>query len=65
LLFEPNIPADKYIRTPADTHPHGVFVPEHWSGILLAVEKGLDPVLLSQLSTFADDMVGFSEEKAG
>jgi hypothetical protein len=35
------------------------------AGILLAVEKGLDPVLLSQLSTFADDMVEFSEEKAG
>ncbi len=31
------------------------------AGILLAVEKGLDPVLLSQLTTFADDLVEFSE----
>jgi len=31
------------------------------AGILLAVEKGLDPVLLSQLSTFADDLVEFPE----
>jgi hypothetical protein len=31
------------------------------AGILLAVEKGLDPVLLSQLTTFADDMVEFPE----
>jgi hypothetical protein len=35
------------------------------AGILLAVEKGLDPVLLSQLTTFADDLVEFPEEKAG
>jgi hypothetical protein len=35
------------------------------AGILLAVEKGLDPELLSQLTTFADDLVEFSEEKAG
>jgi len=35
------------------------------AGILLAVEKGLDPVLLTQLSTFADDLVEFPEEKAG
>jgi len=34
------------------------------AGILLAVEKGLDPVLLSQLTTFADDLVEFPEEKA-
>jgi hypothetical protein len=33
------------------------------AGILLAVEKGLDPVLLSQLTTFADDLVEFPEEK--
>jgi len=35
------------------------------AGILLAVEKGLDPVLLSQLTTFADDLVEFPGEKAG
>ena len=35
------------------------------AGILLAVEKGLDPVLLTQLTTFADDLVEFPEEKAG
>ena len=35
------------------------------AGILLAVEKGLDPVLLSQLTTFADELVEFTEEKAG
>jgi hypothetical protein len=35
------------------------------AGILLAVEKGLDPVLLSQLTTFADDLIEFPEEKAG
>ena len=35
------------------------------AGILLAVEKGLDPVLLSQLMTFADDLIEFPEEKAG
>lgn len=34
------------------------------AGILLAVEKGLDPVLLSQLSTFADEMVEFPETSA-
>ena len=34
------------------------------AGILLAVEKGLDPVLLTQLTTFADDLVGFPEEAA-
>ena len=33
------------------------------AGILLAVEKGLDPVLLSQLTTFADDCVEFPEIK--
>jgi hypothetical protein len=33
------------------------------AGILLAVEKGLDPVLLTQLTTFSDDLVDFSEEK--
>ncbi len=31
------------------------------AGVLLAVEKGLDPVLLSQLTTFADDLVEFPE----
>jgi hypothetical protein len=35
------------------------------AGILLAVEKGLDPILLSQLTTFADDLVEFPEEKTG
>ncbi|MDP3396360.1 MAG: hypothetical protein Q8S57_06830 [Methanoregula sp.] len=35
------------------------------AGILLAVEKGLDPVLLSQLTTFADDLIEFPEEKVG
>ena len=35
------------------------------AGILLAVEKGLDPVLLSQLMTFADDLIEFPEETAG
>ena len=35
------------------------------AGILLAVEKGLDPVLLSQLTTFADDLIEFPEEKTG
>jgi hypothetical protein len=35
------------------------------TGILLAVEKGLDPVLLSQLTTFADDLIEFPEEKTG
>lgn len=35
------------------------------AGILLAVEKGLDPVLLTQLSTFADDLVEFPDQKAG
>ena len=33
------------------------------AGVLLAVEKGLDPVLLSQLTTFADELVEFPEEK--
>jgi hypothetical protein len=33
------------------------------AGILLAVEKGLDPVLLSQITTFADELVEFPEEK--
>jgi hypothetical protein len=35
------------------------------AGILLAVEKGLDPVLLTQLTTFSDDLIEFPEEKAG
>lgn len=30
------------------------------AGILLAVENGLDPVLLTQLTTFADNLVEFS-----
>jgi len=34
------------------------------TGILLAVEKGLDPVLLTQISTFADELVEFSDETA-
>lgn len=34
------------------------------AGILLAIEKGLDPILLSQLTAFADETVEFSEEKA-
>jgi hypothetical protein len=33
------------------------------AGILLAVEKGLDPVLLTQLTTFADEVVDFTKEK--
>jgi hypothetical protein len=33
------------------------------AGILLAVEKGLDPILLSQLTTFADETVEFPDEK--
>lgn len=33
------------------------------AGILLAVEKGLDPVLLTQLTTFADEQIEFPEEK--
>jgi hypothetical protein len=33
------------------------------AGILLAVEKGLDPVLLTQLTTFADELIEFSEDK--
>ncbi len=35
------------------------------AGVLLAIEKGLDPVLLTQLTAFADDLVEFPEEKAG
>jgi hypothetical protein len=35
------------------------------AGILLAVEKGLDSVLLSPLTTFADDLIEFPEENAG
>jgi|APCry1669189101_1035198.scaffolds.fasta_scaffold37652_2 hypothetical protein len=35
------------------------------AGILLAVEKGLDPVLLTQLTTFADDLAEFPEENQG
>jgi hypothetical protein len=35
------------------------------AGILLAVEKGLDPVLLSQLTTFADELVEFPDGKIG
>ncbi len=35
------------------------------AGILLAVEKGLDPVLLSQLTTFADDLVEFPDRGHG
>lgn len=31
------------------------------SGIFLAVEKGLDPVLISQLTSFADEVVDISE----
>jgi len=33
------------------------------AGILLAVEKGLDPALLTQLTTFADNIIEFPEEK--
>jgi hypothetical protein len=32
------------------------------AGILLAVEKGLDPVLLTQLTTFSDELVEFPEK---
>jgi len=32
--------------------------------IVCQVEKGLDPVLLTQLTTFADDLVEFPEETA-
>ncbi|OPX70679.1 MAG: hypothetical protein A4E38_01314 [Methanoregulaceae archaeon PtaB.Bin108] len=32
------------------------------AGSVLAVEKGLDPVLLSQLTTFADELVEFGDE---
>jgi hypothetical protein len=35
------------------------------SGIFLAVEKGLDPQLLSQLTTFVDVIIEFPEEKVG
>jgi archaellum biogenesis ATPase FlaH len=33
------------------------------AGVLLAVEKGLDPVLLSQITTFADELIEFPEKK--
>jgi hypothetical protein len=33
------------------------------AGILLAIEKGLDPILLTQLTTFADETVEFPDEK--
>lgn len=32
------------------------------AGVLLAVEQGLDPMLLSQIMMFADEMIDFSEE---
>ena len=35
------------------------------AGILLAVEKGLDPVLISQLTTFSDEVVEFDDTKVG
>ena len=35
------------------------------SGVFLAVEKGLDPQFLSQLTTFVDEIIEFPEEKAG
>jgi hypothetical protein len=35
------------------------------AGILFAVEKGPDPVLLTHITTFADDLVGFPEVKTG
>ncbi|MBN2733756.1 MAG: hypothetical protein JXQ82_02720 [Methanomicrobiaceae archaeon] len=35
------------------------------AGILLAIENGIDPVLFTQLTTFADDIVEFPEEDAG
>jgi hypothetical protein len=35
------------------------------AGILPAVEKGPDPALLSQLTTFAGYLVEFPDEKAG
>jgi hypothetical protein len=34
------------------------------AGILFAIEKGLDPILLSQLTTFADETLEFPDEKA-
>ncbi|OPY37101.1 MAG: hypothetical protein A4E35_01564 [Methanoregula sp. PtaU1.Bin051] len=33
------------------------------SGIFLAVEKGLDPVLMSQLMTFADELIEFPDDQ--
>lgn len=33
------------------------------SGIFLAVEKGLDPILVSQLTTFADELIEFSDDQ--
>jgi len=35
------------------------------SGIFLAVEKGLDPVLVSQLTSFADEVIDISEPAPG
>lgn len=35
------------------------------SGIFLCVEKGLDPVILSQMSSFVDKIVDFEIEKTG
>lgn len=32
------------------------------AGVLLAVEQGLDPMLLSQIMMFTDEMIDFSEE---
>jgi len=35
------------------------------SGIFLCVEKGLDPVILSQMSSFVDHIVDFESENSG
>ncbi|MDD4127377.1 MAG: hypothetical protein PHV39_06795 [Methanomicrobium sp.] len=35
------------------------------AGILLAIENGIDPVLMTQLTSFADDMIEFPEENVG
>lgn len=35
------------------------------AGILLVIENGVDPVLLTQLTSFTDDIIDFPEENVG
>ncbi|HTY15469.1 MAG TPA: hypothetical protein VMC42_07150 [Methanoregulaceae archaeon] len=60
LLYSPSVTISKFIHFMTNKlRLYDV------SGVLLAVEKGLDPALVTQLSTFADLVVQADEQATG